>query len=203
MKYETPQKALENASFTKEADYIIASWDNRKGELFSLFDEHEKSILKDGLPVVGYRPQLHDKMIRLPFFHLGSNVFVIHKEKLYVPIRAKNKDLYPGFADISVSEHVKVGEDYLGAAIRGCEEELGVTAKKEELKELFKIKIIDGGNREFAQYYILKNSVNITLSDESSKGFWVPIKGFFEALAKKGVDFREDHLPALKKFLDN
>lgn len=60
-------------------------------------------------------------------WHRGANVFLFTRDgKLLVQQRSQDKDTFPGALDCSVSEHLKVGESYDAAAMRGLHEELGV-----------------------------------------------------------------------------
>ena len=47
--------------------------------------------------------------------------------------RSRNKDSHPGCYDMSSGGHIPAGVDYLPSAIRELKEELGVTARQEEL----------------------------------------------------------------------
>ena len=47
--------------------------------------------------------------------------------------RADNKDSYPGCYDISSAGHIPAGVDYIPSALRELKEELGVSAKADEL----------------------------------------------------------------------
>ncbi len=61
-------------------------------------------------------------------WHRATNVFVFRSNgHLITQRRAPHKDVYPDTWDLSVAEHLKPGEDYLAAAIRGTREELGIT----------------------------------------------------------------------------
>lgn len=58
----------------------------------------------------------------------GVNIFIFNaKGELLVPQRSANRKIFPNCYDFSVSEHVVAGEDYLEAAYRGLQEELGIT----------------------------------------------------------------------------
>lgn len=59
--------------------------------------------------------------------HRGVHVFLFTREgKLLVHQRSAQRAQYPSVWDCSVSEHVKAGESYREAAVRGMFEELGV-----------------------------------------------------------------------------
>lgn len=51
--------------------------------------------------------------------------------------RSANKDSFPGCYDISSAGHIPAGEDFLPSALRELKEELGLTAKAEDLHEAF------------------------------------------------------------------
>ncbi len=60
--------------------------------------------------------------------HRGAHVFLFTQdEKMLVQKRSAERAACPSMLDCSVSEHVKAGESYLEAAMRGMKEELGVT----------------------------------------------------------------------------
>jgi isopentenyl-diphosphate delta-isomerase type 1 len=59
--------------------------------------------------------------------HRGVHVFLFTREgKLLIHQRSAERAQYPSVWDCSVSEHVKAGESYREAAVRGMFEELGV-----------------------------------------------------------------------------
>lgn len=51
--------------------------------------------------------------------------------------RSRNKDSFPGCYDASSAGHIPAGSDYRESALRELEEELGITAAEEDLKEAF------------------------------------------------------------------
>ena len=65
---------------------------------------------------------------KLGLWHKASNVFLFRTDgRLVTQRRHASKDVWPNSWDLSVAEHLKPGESYLEAAIRGLNEELGVT----------------------------------------------------------------------------
>ncbi|MDH3641627.1 MAG: NUDIX domain-containing protein, partial [Gammaproteobacteria bacterium] len=69
------------------------------------------------------RPRVHT----LGLWHKSAHVFLFDsQDKLYVQLRAADKDLYPNLWDYSVGEHLQPGEGFHDAALRGLMEELGV-----------------------------------------------------------------------------
>ncbi|MBS1270849.1 MAG: Isopentenyl-diphosphate Delta-isomerase [Gammaproteobacteria bacterium] len=64
---------------------------------------------------------------RQGLWHKSVNVFVFHPDgRLYIQLRSPLKDVWPNAWDLSVGEHLKPGESYRQAALRGIEEELSI-----------------------------------------------------------------------------
>ncbi len=77
--------------------------------------------------------------------HRGVHVFLFTQDgKMLVQKRSADRAASPSMLDCSVSEHVKAGESYLDAAIRGMQEEMGVDGI--EIKPLVKFKMNYGVN---------------------------------------------------------
>jgi isopentenyldiphosphate isomerase len=77
--------------------------------------------------------------------HRGVHVFLFTAErKLLIQKRSADRDTAPLALDCSVSEHVKAGESYFNAAVRGMKEEMGVLGV--EIRPLFKFKMSYGLN---------------------------------------------------------
>ena len=59
--------------------------------------------------------------------HRGAHVFLFTRDgKMMVQKRSADRATSPSMLDCSVSEHVKAGEGYFDAALRGMKEEMGV-----------------------------------------------------------------------------
>jgi len=112
-------------------------------ELFDIINEEDKVIGQELRSVVHQRG----------LWHRGAHVFLFTGDgKLLVQQRSKDRMHSPLALDCSVSEHVKAGEDYHTAAIRGLQEELGVVGI--ELKPLVKFKMNYGqGDNEISRLY--------------------------------------------------
>jgi len=85
--------------------------------------------------------------------HRGIHVFLVTPEgKLLVQQRGRRRGTAPLALDCSVSEHVKAGERYREAAVRGLAEELGI--RRANFHALVKFKMDYGPNdREICQLY--------------------------------------------------
>ena len=74
--------------------------------------------------------------------HGTSHVWIVRPGEtgsfqLLLQKRSLQKDSYPGCYDISSAGHVPAGSNYLDSALRELEEELGIKARPEDLKEAF------------------------------------------------------------------
>lgn len=68
--------------------------------------------------------------------HRASHVLIKNsKGEIYLQKRSENKKILPGFWDISSSEHLKVGETFEQAAIRGLKEELGIETQLKLIRD--------------------------------------------------------------------
>ena len=69
--------------------------------------------------------------------HRTSHVWVVRKKggrlEVLLQKRSDNKDSFPGCYDISSAGHIPAGEDYVTSALRELKEEIGVTARPEDL----------------------------------------------------------------------
>lgn len=64
-------------------------------------------------------------------WHRGVHVFLFNKRgDMLIQKRSADRTNSPSLLDCSVSEHVKAGESYLEAAVRGLKEEMGVEGIK-------------------------------------------------------------------------
>jgi len=112
-------------------------------ELFDIVDEGDIVIKQEMRSIVH----------QLGLWHRGIHVLLFtHKGELLVQQRSKDRAQAPSSLDCSVSEHVKAGEDYYSAAIRGLKEELGV--ERIDIHPLIKFKMNYGPNdNEISELY--------------------------------------------------
>ncbi len=89
--------------------------------------------------------QMRSTVHQLGLQHRGVHVFLFTRDgKMLVQKRSADRAASPSALDCSVSEHVKAGESYLDAAMRGMKEEMGVDGV--EIKELVKFRMNYGVN---------------------------------------------------------
>lgn len=96
-------------------------------EIVDVVDRQDRVIGKDT------RKNTH----KLGILHRGTHIILLNSDGcLLLPLRSATKDASPNTYDCSMSEHLKKGERYKHAAIRGAKEELGIPNPK--LKKLVK-----------------------------------------------------------------
>ncbi len=89
----------------------------KPAEYVDVVDEEDKFVRK------ATEMEMREKTL----LHRAARIILVNKEgKFLVQKRSKNKELYPGYWDIGVSETLKSGESYESAAVRGLLEELGL-----------------------------------------------------------------------------
>lgn len=102
--------------------------------------------------------------------HATSHVWLIrYREErgsadILLQKRSAIKDSYPGCYDISSAGHIPAGQDYVDSALRELREELGLTAKSEDLHEVFTHKgYMEGNfygelfkNYEYSKVYLME-----------------------------------------------
>ena len=71
--------------------------------------------------------EMRSTVHKLGLQHRGAHVFLFTRAgKMLVQKRSADRAASPSMLDCSVSEHVKAGESYFDAALRGMKEEMGV-----------------------------------------------------------------------------
>ncbi len=99
-------------------------------ELYDVYDEDGRRQGRATRKEVHSDPSL---------IHRAVHVLIFRKEgRLLLQKRVATKDIEPGKWDTSVGGHVDAGEDYLSAARREAEEELGLSGL--ELRHIYDLK---------------------------------------------------------------
>jgi isopentenyldiphosphate isomerase len=105
----------------------------------------EKSMADELLDIVNdedivISQEMRSTAHQLGLQHRGVHVFLFTQDgKMLVQKRSADRAASPSLLDCSVSEHIKAGESYLDAAMRGMKEEMGVDGI--EVKPLVKFKM--------------------------------------------------------------
>ena len=130
-------------------------------EIFEIFDENNQLIGR------APRSEVHAK----GFFHRGVDLFLMNSQgKVFLHKRSETKDICPGHWGMSMGEHLKPGESFREAAIRGLEEELGVgKAKLTELRgpKLLAFNYEDGKiDKEFDALFLAETDQEMIMDPE-------------------------------------
>jgi isopentenyl-diphosphate delta-isomerase type 1 len=145
-------------------------------ELLDVVSDTDQVISREMRSVVHHRGLLHR----------GAHVFLFNPHnKLLVQTRSQHSDTYPLALDCSVSEHVKAGETYRQAALRGLWEELSI--KDVRIKPVIKFKM-EYGKGDFEICVLYTGQANLAAVQ-------------FDPGEVQSVSFY--HLKQLKKMLDD
>jgi isopentenyl-diphosphate delta-isomerase type 1 len=116
-------------------------------EWFDVVDALDRPIGKERREVVHARK----------LFHRAIHVFVLDAAgRMLVQKRSSAKDSAPGLWCSSCSGHLDAGEDYLAAAVRELEEELGLEIRPEDLSQILSVSPCMETGWEFCRLFFLK-----------------------------------------------
>ena len=112
--------------------------------------------------VVLTRDEVHQKGM----WHQCVIVAVVDGNRVLMQQRSKTRKKYPNLWDISVAAHIVSGENSLDGAIRELKEEIGLSAKKEELQFISSFKNTHRYEKElienvFYDLFLLKKSIDL------------------------------------------
>lgn len=162
------------------------------------------------------RETAHNKGIR----HRTAHVWIFRESGGRVQVllqkRADNKASYPGCYDISSAGHIPAGVDYIPSALRELKEELGVSAKAEELiycgiRYICSDDVFFGKefhDRQVSKIYALWKDLDesdlVLQKEEVSGVLWIDFDKCVESV--KAGSFKHcilmEELMLLKKYLD-
>ena len=98
-------------------------------EMFDIVDENGNPIGE-----VIERRKAHAEGIR----HRTAHIWIVREKKGRIQVllqkRSADKDSFPGRYDTSSAGHIKAGDEPLESALRELNEELGITAKPDQLE---------------------------------------------------------------------
>lgn len=119
--------------------------------------------------------------------------------ELLVQKRAECKESHPGLWDISAAGHIPFGETIENAAIRECEEELGIAVQESELEKIgflyqsFDFESKKFHDREWVHVYLVKMdfpaSACTLQEEEVSDAKWITKETLKDALSNRSSDF--------------
>ena len=135
--------------------------------------------------------------------------------ELLLQKRSANKDSHPSCYDMSCAGHVSAGDDYLQSALRELQEELGVTIKDYQLKELFiypihyqkyfhnQLFIENEINQAYACMLDLETEHFILQEEEVESLRWVPFEQLESFMRTYPHCIIEDELNRVMKWVNN
>lgn len=116
-------------------------------EYFDKVDQNDHVIGKIS------REQAH----KFNLLHRAVHIFIKGQNgKWLLQKRSSKKDLDPLLLTTSCSGHVDSGETYLDAAVRECEEELGLTISSKDLTEILRCSPCKETGMEFVRVYLIE-----------------------------------------------
>ena len=93
--------------------------------------------------------------------------------EVFLQKRSASKDTNPNCWDSSAAGHIDSGEQYLPAAVRELEEELGLVCKTDEFREFLRLTPSINNGYEHQRYYAVCTDQPMTLCpDEIAEGRW-------------------------------
>ena len=121
--------------------------------------------------MIGQRPRREVHALGLR--HRAVHLLVVNRAgKVFLHLRSRTKDLFPGVWDSSAAGHVGAGEDYDGTAARELEEELGCRPERPP-QPLFKIAARPETGDEFVWVYrVAAEGPFVLQPDEIERGDW-------------------------------
>jgi isopentenyldiphosphate isomerase len=170
-----------------------ASPATKSEELFDVVNEHDE--------VIGQRTRRD--VHRLGLNHRAVHLLVFNASgELFLQLRSKTKDCFPGVWDSSASGHVDSGEDYDCCAVRELHEELGLRVEEVPAR-VFKIDACPQTAREFVWVYRLTTDQPVTANpEEIERGDWFRPDALNEWIARQPEDFAPAFLLVWRRFLD-
>ncbi len=100
------------------------------------------------------------------------------------------KDCHPGTWDSSASGHLDSGEFYDQAAVRECEEELGLKADLSAFTQIGKLPASHLTGQEFVRIYAIRHEGPFVLHpDEIEAGKWISVQDLDGWLQRMPDDF--------------
>lgn len=157
-------------------------------------NEEQFDTFDDAGQPTGLKPR--SEVHRRGYWHRSAQLFLYTQAgALVVHQRALDKDLYAGLWDHSIGEHLHPGETYLAGAVRGVQEELGLTgltlqALGEARRQAYKDPNGDWWDREIQQSFVAiynpedhgklqpdkAEVIGVSQWDEATLGYWLAHK---------------------------
>ena len=137
--------------------------------------------------------------------HRAVHIFVVNDAgEIFLQLRSHLKDKMPSRWDSSAAGHVDSGEDYLTAAVREVEEELGIRTTPDRLKLAFTLPAGPGTGWEFVHLYTLTwNNPLSWPAAEIETGQWFTPDHVTAWTARRPEDFADGFLECWRRWQSN
>lgn len=160
----------------------------------NLKDKEKVDIVDQTGKVIGAATR--SQVYKEGLLHPAVNIIVINKNgEVFIQQRSKKKIL-PFYWDISASEHVKSGENYKSAAIRGLKEELSIMApvkllrKKHPQRNKYITKEICLIEYELVELYVAFYDGEIKVNpEEVAEGKFISLKNLSKLIENSQIKF--------------
>ncbi len=168
----------------------------RPDEIFDVVDAEDRVIRQ------ATRKEVHAEQL----WHRATHVLVFNAAgKVFLQKRSMSKDSSPGRWDSSCSGHLDTGEDYRTAAVRELFEEIGISAKPDELQHRLRLSpSVDTGWEFVFIFTLLSDATPIVNPAEIEQGAWFEPSEVTRAVAERPQDFTPSfrlHWPESKAFI--
>ena len=165
-------------------------------EMFDLVNENDKVI------GVVSREEVETKLLELDGMVRAVNCFMVNSAgKIWVPPRTSHKSIAPNGLDFSVGEHVKAGESYAQAIVRGFDEELHMLVDFSEFTCVGIVNLRQHGLLPYLEtvFVFYTDAVpNYNKNDFISYEWLLPVD--FVSRIKNGEVAKRNLLPALEMY---
>lgn len=165
-------------------------------EIMDLVDENDDVIGTVKRGDYNRSPNSFDGYIRC------ANVFLINRRNMvWVPTRGAHKFIATNSLDFSAGEHVQAGENYIQAAVRGLDEEVGIKTEPGDLIIITVIKATDE-LPFFDGVFVLKSDIEPVFdSKEFTSARWLDPNELV-TMIQKGAKAKRNLLPDLKLVIE-
>lgn len=155
---------------------------------------------KDEVIGTASREECHEKKLR----HRGVQVFVINEEDdFFIQKRSDKKDVFPGLYEGGVTGHVLSGETCKEAAVRELKEELGINVHENDLREMFKFKMLFEHEHELITAYLLDYDGKINIDqNEVVSGEFVSLDELKQRIKQDEKEFTPAFLIGFDKYME-
>ncbi|MBW3014696.1 NUDIX domain-containing protein [Candidatus Woesearchaeota archaeon] len=155
---------------------------------------------KDEVIATASREECHEQKLR----HRGVQVFILNEEgDFFIQKRSEKKDVFPGLYEGGITGHVLAGETYKEAAVRELKEELGIDVHDNDLREMFKFKMLFENEHELITAYILDYDDTINLDQkEVSSGEFLSLDEVRQKIKDDEKEFTPAFLIGFDKYME-